>query len=165
MNQSDSFKMGDVSYTELSSWATVAIVTTMLIYYFNKLATLDTADMLNSENHNRLILLVVAITIVTEVIFQIIVAASKRFEAEAPLDERDEMFHAKATKISSGFLFSFIGILILIVAQSDMLIELLSLNLRGLSPKDVLLSVLVIGFGMAQLTHHLILAIYYRRGS
>lgn len=165
MKGSDSFKMGDLSYTELSSWTTVAIVFTMLCYYINKLATLDTTGMLNSVTHNRLILLVVVITIVTEIIFQIVVAVSKRVDAEAAPDERDEMFHAKATKISSGFLFGFIAILILIVAQSDFLIEQLALNLRGLSPKDVLLSVLVIGFGMAQFAHHLTLAIYYRRGS
>lgn len=165
MKGSNSFSMKDLGYLELSSWTTVAIVATMLLYYLNKLATLDGAGMLNSATHNKLLVLVVVVTIVTEIIFQIVVAISKRFDADELPDERDQMFNFKATQISSNFIFAFVAVLILIVSQSDFLIEQLSLNLRGLAPKDVLLSVLVVGFGLAQLIHHLSLAIYYRRGS
>lgn len=157
--------MEEVSYPELSSWATAAIITTMLFYYVSKLATLDAAGMLNTETHNRLLFLIVIVTIVTEIIFQIIVAVFKRLESNRLQDERDKSFSQKATQVSSNFIFGFLAILILIVSQSDFLIEQLSLNLRGLSPKDVLLSILVIGFGMSQLLHHFSLAMYYRRGS
>lgn len=157
--------MEDVSYPELSSWASTAILTTMLLFYLNKLITLDKAAMLNSEMHNQLLFLVVMVTLVTEIIFQIIVAIFKRLESNSLQDERDKLFSQKATQLSSYFIFSFLAILILVVSQSEFLIEQLSLNLTGLSPKDLLLSVLVIGFGMSQLLYHLSLAIYYRRGN
>ena len=165
MKGSESFTMKDVSYPELSSWATVAIVGTMLIYYLNKLSNLDMAGTLNTVTHNKLLVVIVAVTIVTEIIFQIIVAISKKIEAEAKLDERDQLFMSKATQVSSNFIFGFIAIVILVVSQSDWLIEQLSLNLRGLAPKDVLLSILVVGFGLGQLIHHFSLAMYYRKGS
>lgn len=157
--------MEDISYPELSSWATSAILTTMLLYYINRLVSLNNAGMLNSETHNKLLFLIVIVTIVSEIIWQIAVAISKRFEANAKLDERDKLFNQQATQLSSNFIFAFLAILILMVSQSDFLIEQLALNLTGLSPKDVLLSVLVVGFGMSQLLHHCALAIFYRKGS
>lgn len=157
--------MEDVSYPELSSWASTAILATMLLFYLNKLFILDKADMLNSEMHDQLLFLVVVVTVVTEIIFQIIVAVFKRLESNRLHDERDKLFSQKATQLSSYFIFSFLAVLILMVSQSEFLIEQLSLNLTGLSPKDLLLSVLVIGFALSQLLYHLSLAIHYRRGS
>lgn len=155
----------DLSYRELSSWVSVAILITMLFYYLNKLASLDSSGMLNSETHNQLLFLIVLVTIITQVIFQSVVALCKRFDADAKEDERDKLFNQKATQLASNFIFGFLALLILVVSQSDFLIEQLSINLRGLNPKDILLSVLVVGFGFSQLLHQLALAIYYRRGS
>jgi len=160
----NSFSDKDVPYKELSAWVTVAIITTMLLYYINHIAKLDMAGRLNSESHNQLLFLLVTVTIVTELIYHIAVGVVKIFQSEAKQDERDKWFELKASRISNHFISVFVALLILVVSQSDWLIEQLSLNMRGLSAKDVLLSVLVVGFALAQLIHHLSLAVYYRKG-
>ena len=158
-------KMDEVSYREFSSWGSVAIIATMLVYYINKLSQLDTSAMLNSATHNQLLFQVVVVTVITEILFQIIIAITKRIEAESKPDERDQFFMLKASQLSHGFISGFVAILILAVSQSDFLIEQLSFNLRGLAEQDVLLSVLVVGFAISQLIHHFALAVYYRKGS
>ena len=155
----------DISYKEFTSWATAAIVGSMMIYYVSSMLNLDSQGLLSTTTHNQLLFIVVVATIVTEIIVQTIIAITKRLEANGPNDERDKTFNLQASSISNYFISTFVALLILLVSQSDWLLNDVLQIWQPLTNKDILLFVLVLGFGVSQVLHHLILAVLYRRGS
>lgn len=155
----------DISYKELSSWVSVSIIAGVLVYYLTNMVQLDHSSMLTSDDHNQLLLVVVLITVVTQVIFQSVAAGLKHLDADAQPDERDQWFTFKASFVSNNFICFFMVMLILFVSQSEWLFDPQKLAWKGLAPKDMLLSVLVVGFGLSQLLNHLTLAILYRKGA
>jgi|TARA_Y100000034_G_scaffold127142_1_gene179494 hypothetical protein len=155
----------DISHKELSSWATVFIVGSMLIYYVAELFALDAKGLLTTSSHNQLIFLVVIACVVVEIVLQVAIAISKRVEAQGKTDERDKEFERTASYYSNFLISTFVVLLILAVSQSDWLVSSLSGIWHVLTHKDILLFTLIIGFGITQVFHHLLIAIMYRKGS
>lgn len=155
----------DISYKELTSWATVFIVGSMLIYYIAELFSLDAQGLLTTSSHNQLIFLVIIACVLVEIVLQIAIAISKRIEAQGKADERDKEFERQASYYSNVLISTFVVLLILAVSQSEWLLASLLSLWQPLTQKDLLLFTLVVGFGFTQVFHHLLVAIMYRRGS
>ncbi len=155
----------DISYKELSSWASVAVVGSMLIYYLSEMFALETQGLLSTASHNQLVFLVVFACVVVEIVLQIVIAIIKRVEATGQADERDREFETRASYYSNYFITTFVVLLILAVSQSGWLVQNVLSFWKALTESDILLFTLVLGFGLAQVIHHLLIGIMYRKGS
>lgn len=141
----------NVSFKEMSTWISLAIITFIFVGYFSQVyqglmeGTLDKGDVLG------LFTGVVVSIIVLEIALQIVIAILNVKNADQPNDERDRLFSMKAGNIS-GWVLGF-GVLI-ISAQTF---------IRDLDPLWVA-NLLLFAVFVSQVVSYALQIFYYRRG-
>lgn len=154
----------DISYKEFSAWGSLAISFALLVYYINKISQLSSLNQLNNESHFTVLFTIVIATVAMHIIFHIVLAISRRVEAEQNDDERDKMYALKATNYAYHVTLAWITIL---------LVEMV-LGSNGLfnpvwpwpqfETTDKVIFLVFVGLTLSEWVNHISTIVLYRKG-
>ncbi|MFT5163408.1 MAG: hypothetical protein ACI9FJ_002003 [Alteromonadaceae bacterium] len=152
----------EMSYKEKSVWVSFAVMLAIWVSYFNDVISLHGSQALTVDAIHSLLLKVVILTIVAEIVMQIIVAIIDHKQANDKDDERDKLItlYGKRNAYSILVIGVFAAVFQIIVPT---LFERGSLTLN-LPNEYFILHVIILSTVMAETVNASTRLFYYRRG-
>jgi hypothetical protein len=141
----------NVSFKEMSTWISLAIITFIFVGYFSQVYQGLMEGTLNKSAVLGLFTGAVVSIIVLEIALQVVIAILNVKDANQPNDERDRLFSMKAGNISGWVL----GFGVLIISAQTFIRDLDSLWVANL---------LLFAVFVSQVVSYALQIFYYRRG-
>ena len=151
-----------MSYKERTIWISLILMLFIWTDYFWSIDNLNQAKTLTVTAINSLLLKVVVLTIVLEIVAQIIIAIINHKEAKIEEDERDKLIDLYASR-SAYYILSF-GVVtaILYIVFPNLLTRF---PITGVLPTEyVILHIIITIALLAEITKFVLQLYYYRRG-